>query len=299
MSAESCERPWFVKVAKGVKEWKNELEKSANIPRHQERDLFSAFDEFYIDEVPNIPNLNIYCKHAYNPCISSFKGALSQLYCRMKSEDFFPDIIDKKEKMMEHSTDLDSLRKSITWDHSASTKHYRKYVDKASELHVLAQEIRKGLLEHMEGNPAWESLVDQKEKILANRSDDERFMELISKNRREINALMLDHFTKNDKERWEALIRAVGPVLKYEPLTNNGDIYSFDGFDDLVAYFTEYVKERCITNFWGNFEILFEKDLAFSRSLNKKMDLMLSKNALNREGIRIPEAGENDSDLYS
>lgn len=123
-------------------------------------------------------------------------------------------------------------------------------------------------------------------------------MKLILENRQEINTLILNDLAENDEERWEALVKSVRPVLKYEPLTTSGSVDSFDGFDDLVVYVAGYAKERHAADFWKSAEVLFERDLDFSRALNRKMDLMLLENALNREGIRIAKA-DDDAGFYN
>lgn len=288
--------PWFAKVAEGFKEWEGELEKFVEVPRIRAYGYnLSGCPRKTPGRpkyIPTFPELDNYCKRAYNSCISSFKEALAQFHCCMEPEDFFPDLGDTKEKIAERSLDLDSLRESIEWNHNDTVELHCEYVSKSLEVSAQALKIRKDLLEHMEEDPGWKFLMDQKKEILAN-SPDQGFIRLISENRREINALMLTHLTECDKERWKILIESVGPVLKYGPLTNDRDGNYFDGFDDLVIYIVKYVKERRIADFWKNRGVLFEKDLDFSRSLNEKMESVLSKNVLTRKGIRIPEAGDD------
>lgn len=267
----------FAEVAKKSKAWEYELERLAETSSYNQSRKTSSLPKY----VPTFSELNNYFKHAYDSYISNFKKALGELHGCMKSEDFFPDPEDSREKMAKHSADLRSLRKSIRWSRNDIAEHRLKYVYKASEVLVQAQKIMDDFMECMKDSPAWKCLTDQRKEGSADRQD--------------INDFMLDYLTENDSERWEALIKSVEPVLGYWPLRNNGNTDSFDGFDDLVACIMEYAKERRIEGFWGSSMILFEMDLDFSRSLSRKMDLLLSRNRLSRGEARTPET---DNGLY-
>lgn len=268
---------WLGEAAKGFKEWKDVLEKFAGIKKNR------RYGSNPSERFPTLLELNSYFERAYDLCIGSFRGALSELRCYVKSEDFF--------------SDLKSLRKSIEWDQNGIAEHYHGYIDRALEVSILAQAMKKDFLKRRGESPRWRSLVDRREEILA-KSSGRRFMKLILENRQEINTLILNDLAENDEERWEALVKSVRPVLKYEPLTTSGSVDSFDGFDDLVVYVAGYAKERHAADFWKSAEVLFERDLDFSRALNRKMDLMLLENALNREGIRIAKA-DDDAGFYN
>lgn len=281
---------WFEKLVERFEEWKNELEKSAETRKNWKH----GYNPF--GHVPTIAELNNYFKGAYDPCIDNFKEILRMLHGSMKSEDFFPDPEDSEEKMAERLTDLDGLRDVIKWRYKDNIEIYYNYASEALKVCSLAQEMRKDLLRCMKEDSRWESFVRLKKELhdSQDRFSREGFIRLVFHTKQEINALMLNYFAESDKERWQILIKSVRPVLKYKPLTSSGYTASFDGFDDLVLYFMEYVKERHAIDFRKGHEMLFERDLDFSRSLNRKMDLILLENVLNREGIRIAKVGKDD-----
>lgn len=316
-------KPRLVRAAKEFREWGDKLEKSARIKKKSvnsecDSDEPPSDDEFsdgessddevsdsepsggeYSDEESRhaltIPELNDCFKHVYNTCVGSFKDVLGELRGRMKSKDFFTGFENGKEKMAERSTGFKSLRDAMEWSHDA-VELYSRYVGEALKVRALAREIRKDLLRYMKTNSRWRRLMDLKKNHLDNQSrfSREQFIGIASYNRQKINVLMLNYLTEYDKERWESLVRNVGPILKYEPslLERPGLICSLDGLDCLLSHVMAYFKKRYAAEFQGDREVLFKEDLNFSRSLNKRMDLMLLENASNSGEIRISNAGK-------
>lgn len=292
--------PRSSEAVEGFKKWKCGLVNLMEIVEKFEMPGYNPDEWEAFGQGPYIHELNRCCKNAYDACIGSFKGALSQFCCYMKSADFFPDLLDNREKMSGRSTDLGSLRDAMVWRRDDIARIYGKYNDEASKVSVLAREIRQDFLRRMERSLTWKGLVSRRKELFDNQDNffRGRLIELIFRNKQETNGFMLKYLTENDKERWESLIRSVEPILGYEPLANDGNTNSLDGFDGLVAHLMRHVKKRHTAQFQSDHEALFREDANFLRFLNGEMHLILLENALNRKGTRIPEAG-NSGEFYN
>lgn len=194
-----------------------------------------------------------------------------------------------------HSTDIERLKKSIVWRRNGIVKLHSEYNSKASRTSVMALEMRKDFLKHVKEDLVWKLLSDQKNKFLGMERTvlrdqvefcSDEFVELKLRNELRINNFMLGYFIKHDKERWEALLKSVKPVLKYEPLPSDEHMDSFAGLGDLIVWVMDYVRKQHTKKFQGDREMLFKEDLDFLVSLNAEIKLMRSKNALNRSGIK-------------